>query len=889
MSTCFVFALFKRFPANSNWRQQWIVKLRRVDEGGRLWQPGKDAAICSEHFYESDFYFQFARKLVKPGVVPTVFSFAPPVVKRKLPKSRQTDAAAAVSSQKAPLSIAKLPGGEGVLLCRSDKSGESELEIMSTADENVSTVQAASSLKSFHSYALPSPTKLKHRTDVLHKALQRKIQVLKNTRRREYRLRGKVSNLLCELKRRQLISEKASELLESYKDMPLTVLTGKVNGCFTDEQRQFAGTLHYYSPAAYSFVRSRFKSMPHPRTIRRWMSAFNGQPGLTEESFNAIAAENLSSDSKYKICALTMDEMEIKKRIDRDKTGKLYGFIDLGCGPLDDDSHPQATKVLVVLAIGINGHWKLPLAYYLTNGADADLQASILNDVLRKLWDCGCLAVSVTFDGLPANQKTLAQLGGSLEIGNMKSLFPHPCDSNVSVAVIFDACHMLKLARNLFNEYQIINIPGVGKAKWRHIEMLQDKQSQEGLTLANKLTKQHVHFKTQKMKVRLAVQVLSSSCANALEFLRVNGYSDFMDTAPTELLLLQLDKLFDILNCRSAFGKGYKSPMNASNLSSRVKYLMEMKSFLLSLEDSNGKKLYQTKRRTCILGFIASIDSTIHLANSLLNSTSGVNGVHLKYLLTYKTSQDHVEMFFSTIRRRGGWNNNPTAYQFVHIYRAILSKVGAVPSCAGNVNVLDYDSSEISQDNADVDKMMFSNCLVDHTYYSRIPLLSHYVENVCAYIAGFIVRRLLPKLRCTECREHLVDEANSSNCGLIELKNNGGLIKPSAGVVYVVQAAEQNIRLLVSKESPAHSLSRLGLQLQSAVLRDIDIDKAFDHSKHALESADGLDNHVITLIRKIVAYYIDIRKFHIIKSWNIDQLGTCVRQMMNKNVLFKNQ
>lgn len=35
---------------------------------------------------------------------------------------------------------------------------------------------------------------------------------------------------------------------------------------------------------------------------------------------------------------------------------------------------------------------------------------------------------------------------------------------------------------------------------------------------------------------------------------------------------------------------------------------------------------------------------------------------------------------------------------------------------------------------------------------------------------------------------------------------------------------------------------------------------------------DDLNNHVIALIRKIVAY-----------------IDTCIRQMMNKNVLFKNQ
>jgi len=55
---------------------------------------------------------------------------------------------------------------------------------------------------------------------------------------------------------------------------------------------------------------------------------------------------------------------------------------------------------------------------------------------------------------------------------------------------------MMKLARNTLNEYQIIVLPGIGKAKWQHIELLHSKQKVEGLTLANKLTDAHMKFKT---------------------------------------------------------------------------------------------------------------------------------------------------------------------------------------------------------------------------------------------------------------------------------------------------------------------------------------------------------------------------------------------------------
>ena len=39
----------------------------------------------------------------------------------------------------------------------------------------------------------------------------------------------------------------------------------------------------------------------------------------------------------------------------------------------------------------------------------------------------------------------------------------------------------------------------------------------------------------------------------------------------------------------------------------------------------------------------------------------------LNFLLMYKFSQDHLELFFDAIRTAGGWNNNPTPEQSAFI------------------------------------------------------------------------------------------------------------------------------------------------------------------------------------------------------------------------------
>jgi len=861
--------------------QQWSVKIRRLDERGHLWQPTKSSVLCSEHFLKEDFVCQFGRRTVRLGAVPTIFPFAHPAKNRKAPKARDTvlsestvtpDSSAATASVSTEHAASAMP-----------------------RDIDVKDVAPLEVVRTFHTYSVQSPTKLRRTNEALRQKLALKMRLLRNGRKREVRLKTKVASLLKELKEKRLLTDQAADLLEAYRDLPLHLFQRRQSGsAFSTEQRQFAATLHYYSAAAYAYVRSKLPSLPNPRTIRRWLAAYDGQPGLTKESFNRIRAANegVNNTNTYRICALTIDEMEIKKHVDTDRSGKVHGFQDIGCGPMDSDDQPQATKALVVLAIGINAHWKLPLGYLLTNGASADLQVTLLTDVLTELWDCGCTGVSVTFDGLMANQKTLRKLGGSLDPDNLVSCFQHPCNPAVSVAVIFDACHMMKLARNLLNEYQILTIGGTAKAKWKHLELLHDIQQQEGLTLANKLTERHVKYSGQKMKVKLAVQLLSSSCTAALEYLRMNGYPGFEDSIGTEMYLNHLDRLFDILNSRSVFPKGFKSPVSASNVAAKVSALRDTRQFLLTLSDSNCRKLTDTKRRTCVIGFLATIDSLLHLIDTLLMSEHGVNGVRLQYMLTHKFSQDHVEMFFSCIRRRGGWNNNPTALQFVSAYRAVLNRVGAVPSDNGNVTV-----SAVAQD--DVIPSVSPEWLpLEHAEFTsteldfvdiRFSALSEFVEDVCAYISGFIVRRLLPKVRCSDCRALLTGKAETPDCALIRLKDNGGLIKPSHGVIAIVQRIEMQIRVLMSTDAPAHSISRLGLKLETGVLGDIEPVKLFGHSRHVLETADAIDNHVFLLVRKIVRAYFDLRKHHILRNWNIRQQGRVVRQTLTKTVLFRNQ
>ena len=71
---------------------------------------------------------------------------------------------------------------------------------------------------------------------------------------------------------------------------------------------------------------------------------------------------------------------------------------------------------------------------------------------------------------------------------------------------------MLKLLRNTLSDGGKFVDNKNEKIKWEYIAEL------EKLHLANKVTKTHVNFPTQKMKVSQAAQTFSASVASAIEF-----------------------------------------------------------------------------------------------------------------------------------------------------------------------------------------------------------------------------------------------------------------------------------------------------------------------------------------------------------------------------------
>jgi hypothetical protein len=220
-----------------------------------------------------------------------------------------------------------------------------------------------------------------------------------------------------------------------------------------------------------------------------------------------------------------------------------------------------ATQALVFMVVGVNDHFKLPVAYYFVGGLTVEERKDLIKEVLKRVDQTGAEVVSAVSDG--ASIRAFGLLGVNLEAVRSGSTrledcsFPHPChpnDPKKRVFALHDACHLIKLTRNVLGEKGSL-LWDTKKVSWSYIVMLHQFQSfHAGLLLGNKLDKQHIEFKHNIMDVKIAVQTISNSVACALDLCREKGYKfsgkDFSGSKPTADWLHLLNDVFDILNSR---------------------------------------------------------------------------------------------------------------------------------------------------------------------------------------------------------------------------------------------------------------------------------------------------------------------------------------------------
>ena len=273
-------------------------------------------------------------------------------------------------------------------------------------------------------------------------------------------------------------------------------------------------TLHYYSPKDYEFAHKIF-GLPHSSSVRTWAASVDCEPGYLMNVIQLLG--KTLQEKKWMSDVLVVDGMKLcSEAVWGPKAWKFVGNIDYGTA-IPELVDGEATEALVFMVVGMTGNWKHPIVYVLQDKCTTGVQAQQIKDCIRLLHTEGFQVLAVVFNWTYTSQSTAKHLGFKMKVSEFHTWFQHPQKPESKIHVIFDACHMIQLMRNLLGDYKTIFHKvddEQQEIKWQYTEDLNT-----GFTFANKLKWKHIVWTKHKMNVSMAAQTLSHCVASAIDFL----------------------------------------------------------------------------------------------------------------------------------------------------------------------------------------------------------------------------------------------------------------------------------------------------------------------------------------------------------------------------------
>lgn len=215
----------------------------------------------------------------------------------------------------------------------------------------------------------------------------------------------------------------------------------------------------------------------------------------------------------------------------------------------------------------------------------------------------------------------------------------------------------------------------------------------------SKLIDNHFEYDTfDKMKVGLAVQILSESVASGLEHSLNAGFfkskTDERRARPTINFARNMNVIFDMLNAKSVDDNNpNKRGISAAN----IDRLMELYDYVCSVEIIEGSTVY----------WIEGLKQTLKGVIGLFHE---IHSRHENFILMSRhLNQDPLENLFGQIRSKGGNNRNPLLLDFLRTISRIMTSSLLVTSKKTNcefgetckIQILDLESFQLPQEDTE--------------------------------------------------------------------------------------------------------------------------------------------------------------------------------------------
>ncbi|KYN04403.1 THAP domain-containing protein 9 [Cyphomyrmex costatus] len=377
----------------------------------------------------------------------------------------------------------------------------------------------------------------------------------------------------------------------------------------------------------------------------------------------------------------------------------------------------------------------------------------------------------------------------------------------------------------------------------------------------------------------------------AISYLRDHcKLKEFYGSEATTEFLYMFDRIFDLMNSRNIFGKDYnKTPLKWSNLKYWNEIFVETEQYIRTLRGQ--------VRKTFALGFLINICSFRNFAMYLLCPDGDKC---FTYFLTYKCSQDQIELYFSCLRLRGGWNNNPNIMQVLWSVRRLFYRNSVEPSINSNCLSEGFELSPAFEFWKSTRALQDVNCTDrDNRELKNLMMrlehveLSYYQRNILYYIAGNVTNKFMQKFQCSYCHKIVVASSHSKDhnyynfdSGFLDFVNRGKLKIPSKCIFETIIFCEKAFKteITVGFNGNINFKNKI---TAAAIKQFMPLLKTLFKPDHPIVETSNLCEE-IKIIKFVVALYTKIRLYAYAKTNTLKYLGSkaTLRQKLSKTILF---
>lgn len=668
---------------------------------------------------------------------------------------------------------------------------------------------------------------------------------------------------------------------------------------FPEAVRKFCLSMQFHSPGGYKCLRDFFNNtLPHPSTIRAWYanSDLNIENGLSPYCLNVLKkkVDEKTAQGKKLVVALLFDEVCIKKHVQYTNCG-IVGYENyFGTDP---STAKPASSVIVYMVSAVNDNFQLPIAHFFITTLNAEQKVEGLLKVARAIIETGAILCSVTFDGLVSNPSMCNKLGANLNV-YADDFKPYMDIDGHQIFVIFDPSHMIKLVRNALAAKKVLFDANSNPIQWEFIRNLVKLKIENNLII-HKLTLNHINWKSNIMKVEIAVQTLSGSVTNSLNYLEGTGHRSFRNAKFTANYTDIFNDLFDAFNSKANKYKEnpLKRPLSAENrdiifelFHRAIAYISDLK-----FRESPGERptnLCLSRSKTGFQGYIVSMRSTMAMYEKFV-----VEEKLLDSFPTMAISQDYLEIFFGRVRALNGECDNPTSQMFQSAYRKLLANTTVLYSKLGNCKIRDSLSICNPYSNIlTISSRKPASLIAFNKYSETTPEEIEEVEMKVKNIEMLERKRNLTDdmqdistSYCASMIEKKVRESEEFDCELCRTVFTENDKLPAASVwskpetpcrsTYdICKQADHFLKLQLFKDNFRANV------MCDAIMSNLNIERLYSESDFIIHP-----DHKLFLIKYIIQEHIRMKGVYFAKKISSELIAERVRRKFRKLIHFRNE